>query len=147
MCLSVHRLNPKARLVAACREPANAVKMQKVGAHATVSVVAIGGMRMASEMVRPTVVSFLDTMLREKESPLRVEEVPVPGRLAGAPISSVDLEGLPRSLLLAVRHGSDWVFKPPPDRPMADGEVLIVMTSPEERAILARRLAPRTGVA
>ena len=43
VCLSVHRLNAKARIVAACREPANSVKMQKVGAHATVSVIAIGG--------------------------------------------------------------------------------------------------------
>ncbi len=37
----------------------------------------IGGLRMASEMVRPKVVSFLDNMLRDQENGLRVEEVTV----------------------------------------------------------------------
>lgn len=143
VCLSAHRLNGQARIVSACRLPENAVKMRKAGAHSTVSVVAIGGLRMASEMVRPAVVSFLDTMLRARgESPLRVEEIPVPASLVGQPLAAIDFSPLPRTLLLAVRRGDDWVFKPPADRSLASGDVLIVMTSPEEREALARRLAP-----
>lgn len=144
ICLSAYRLNAQARIVSACHLPENAVKMRKAGANSTVSVVAIGGLRMASEMVRPAVVSFLDTMLRARgESPLRVEEVAVPAALAGRPLSSIAIAGLPRTLLMAVRHGDDWVFKPPADRPLANGDVLVVMTSPEERDALTRLLAAR----
>ncbi|MDI6641440.1 MAG: TrkA C-terminal domain-containing protein [Elusimicrobiota bacterium] len=38
---------------------------------------AIGGMRVASAMLKPAVVSFLDTMLYESGEPLRVEEATI----------------------------------------------------------------------
>ncbi len=42
----------------------------------------IGGLRMASELVRPKVVSMLDRMLRDDRQSLRVEEVTVPDDVA-----------------------------------------------------------------
>jgi voltage-gated potassium channel len=49
----------------------------------------IGGMRLVSEMVRPTVVSFLDLMLRDRDKGMRVEEVRVQAgsALAGLPLT------------------------------------------------------------
>jgi voltage-gated potassium channel len=65
--LTAKQLNPNLRVVAQCNEIKNSQKMRKAGADATVSTTSIGVLRMASEMVRPTVVSFLDTMLRDRE--------------------------------------------------------------------------------
>ena len=47
-------------------------KMRKAGADSIVSPNLIGGLRMASEMIRPAVVSFLDKMLRDKHESLRI---------------------------------------------------------------------------
>ena len=77
--------------------------MRKAGADAVVSPGYIGGLRMASEMIRPTVVSFLDIMLRDRDSNLRVEEVAVPDSLAGKTISELNLEST-RYLPFPERH-------------------------------------------
>src|SRR4030043_908108 len=74
--LTAKQLNPKLRVVARCNDMRNGEEMKKAGADAVVSPCAIGGLRMASEMVRPTVVSFLDIMLRDTGMNLRVEELP-----------------------------------------------------------------------
>ena len=37
----------------------------------------IGGLRLASEAIRPTVVEFIDTMLRDPKKNLRIEEVTI----------------------------------------------------------------------
>ena len=45
------------------------------GADGVVSPNAIGALRMASEMIRPTVVDFLDKMLRSSQGTLRFNEL------------------------------------------------------------------------
>src|SRR5260370_9083408 len=71
----VRQMNPKIRIVARCTDPKFSEKMLKAGANSTVSPNHIGGLRMASEMLRPHVVSFLDLMLKEQSRTLRVEEI------------------------------------------------------------------------
>lgn len=75
--LTARGLNHNLRIVAKSVEEESAEKLRRAGADSIVSPNYIGGLRMVSEMIRPTVVSFLDTMLREKESTLRVEDVEI----------------------------------------------------------------------
>jgi voltage-gated potassium channel len=77
-------------VVAECNEIANGEKIKKAGADAVVSPGFIGGMRMASEMIRPTAVLFLDIMLRDNKN-LREEEVRVHDRFVGKAISDLGL--------------------------------------------------------
>ena len=49
-----------------------------VGSDSVVIPSYIGGLTIASEMIRPSVVSFLDIMLRSKDSTIRVEEIEIP---------------------------------------------------------------------
>lgn len=58
ICLTAKQLNPKVKVVSRCRQVENIGKMEKVGADSVVSTASIGGLRMASVMVRPSVVSF-----------------------------------------------------------------------------------------
>ncbi|OGN95927.1 MAG: potassium transporter TrkA [Chloroflexi bacterium RBG_13_51_36] len=138
--LTAKQLNPKLRVVARCNDMRNGEKMKKAGADAVVSPCAIGGLRMASEMVRPTVVSFLDIMLRDREKNLRVEELPVPESFVGRPISALNLKRFPHALLLAAKTGDNWVYNPSENYVIDRKNTLVFMTTPEGRDELATLL-------
>ena len=87
----------------------NAEKMRRVGADAVISPNSIGGLRMASEMIRPTAVSFLDTTIQDRDSGRRIEEVSVPEGYVGKAVSALDLKSEANLLLLAVRTPTGWV--------------------------------------
>jgi voltage-gated potassium channel len=135
--LTAKQLNPKLKVVARCNDVRNSEKIKKAGADAVVSPTSIGGLRMASEMVRPTVVSFLDTMLRDREKNLRVEELPVPGSFTGKSLSALNLKRHTNALLLAVKTKEDWVYNPSENYVIAPESTLVFMTTPEGREELA----------
>jgi voltage-gated potassium channel len=90
---------------------------------------------MASEMVRPTVATFLDSMLRDRERNLRIEEIPV-GRgsaAIGKRLATLRLNDTPGLLLLALVEpgGGRTHFKPDEALIVEAGTVLIVMGAPE----------------
>jgi voltage-gated potassium channel len=136
--LTAKQLNPAIRVVASCKDLKNMEKMKKAGADAVVSPTSIGGLRMASEMLRSTVVSFLDTMLRDKEKNLRIEEVTVPAVFAGKPLSELPLGKYPHVLLLAVKAEQEWIYNPSQSYMLQSGNTLIFMTTPEERSELEK---------
>ena len=138
--LTAKQLNPRLRVVARCNDTRNTEKMKKAGADAVVSPSAIGGLRMASEMVRPAVVSFLDTMLRDRDKNLRVEEFAVPKSFAGQPISALNLRRYCHALLLAVRTGENWIYNPSESCVIDRENTLVFMTTPEGRDELAEFL-------
>jgi len=135
--LTAKQLNPRLKVVTRCSDMRNSVKMKKAGADAVVSPTAIGGLRMASEMLRPTVVSFLDTMLRDRERNLRVEELPVPESFVGQPISALNLKRCSHTLLLAIKTKGDWVYNPSESHIIDQENTLVFMTTPEGRDEIA----------
>lgn len=134
--LCAKQLNPHIRVVARCNEIKNQDKLKKAGADAVISPTYIGGLRMASEMIRPTVVSFLDIMLRDTSKKLRVEEIPIPDKYTGKDLASLNLKRFRDVLLLAVRSEEKWKYNPPEDHLIKSNDKLILMTSPEERLAL-----------
>jgi voltage-gated potassium channel len=131
--LTARQINPTLKVIARCEIMKNAEKMRSAGADAIVSPTFIGGLRMASEMLRPSVVSFLDEMLRSDEGSLRIEEQAVPDSLVDRPLSDLGLTRFRHLLLLAVKTSTGWLHNPPRSHVMEKGEVLIFMTSPDER--------------
>jgi voltage-gated potassium channel len=96
-------------------------------------------MRIASSMLRPAVVSFLDEMLRTDDK-LRVEEIVVPEACDRRSLG----ESVPANsgyVVLAVRTGSGWQFNPPADFRLQHGNVLVAMATPAGRRELERVLA------
>ena len=137
--LSAKQLNPAVRVVARCHEVGNIEKLKRVGADAIVSPDFTGGMRIASSMLRPAVVTFLDEMLRTDDR-LRVEEVTAPKGFAARTLA----EAAPASrdyIVLAVRAGGSWLFNPPTDFRVEAGATIVVMAHPEGRAALQARLS------
>jgi len=137
--LSAKQLNPNVRVVARCHEVRNIDKLKRIGADAIVSPDFTGGMRIASSMLRPVVVSFLDEMLRTDQG-LRVEEIVLP---QGAPERRIG-ELAPADndyVVLAVRSDGQWEFNPSTERTAKPGATLVVMTTPAGRMKIERRVA------
>ncbi len=145
--LSARTLNARARIVAKVVEPEALPKMMRAGANATVSPNIIGGRRMASELIRPEVVEFLDQMLRDKERTLRLEEVAVPhgSSYAGKALREVPIRRESNALVVAVRDTSrNFFYNPGPDHCLTEGSVLVVLgdsTNVEALRLLIERSA------
>lgn len=138
--ITAKQFNPQVRVVARCNDLKNVDKLKRVGADAVVSPTFIGGLRMASEMVRPEVVSFLDVMLRDKDRNLRIEEVPVPAALVGKALSALHLKRNHDVLLLAVREKEGWVYNPAEEYVLSEQSSLIFMGTPAAREKLEKHL-------
>ena len=138
VALSVKLLNPKARLVARLHDIRNADKARKAGADEIVSPDFTGGMRIASAMVRPHVVNFMDQMLRSDRG-LRVEEVPVPADFCGSTIGQVAPTS-PDYVLLAIHDANAWQFNPDATHPVRAGDILVLMTESAGRLQIEQRL-------
>ncbi len=145
--LSARSLNATARIVAKVTEDEAAPKMLKAGATSVVSPTMIGGMRMASELIRPEVNEFLDQMRRDKDKNLRLEEVPIP---KGSPFANHALREAPirretRVLVVAVRDKQrEFVYNPEPEFVLEEGSTLIVLGDAEGVAKLRTLMIPPT---
>jgi voltage-gated potassium channel len=128
------QMAPKARLVARALDEKAAQRLRQSGADATVSPGNIGGMRMASELLRPSVVTFLDQMLRDENRNLRIEEVRVEQGSAfdGTDVESLRLHEYGTGLLLLALRSRDgsYLFNPPAATQVNGGCHLIVMGDP-----------------
>ena len=128
--------NASLRIVSRCTDIKFSERILKAGANSTVSPNRIGGLRLASEMLRPHVVSFLDLMLKEHSRTLRVEEIEVPAASPwiGRSLGDLNLRGRFNLLPMAIktaeplpgRESSFWV-NPPDSLPLSAAMVVIVM--------------------
>lgn len=131
--LSARQLNPAARIVARVHDPRNADKTRRAGADEIVSPDYTGGMYLASVMLRPQAMNFLDMILRADNN-LRVEEIIVPDSFTACTVASL---GQSREwMLVALRSGADWAFNPPADARIGPGHVLVAIASPAGRRLL-----------
>jgi len=131
LTLTARQLNPSIRIVARGLDDSMNRKLRKAGADATVSPTVIGGLRMASELIRPTVVSFLDTMLRDTSAAIRFEELHITPEsgFVSKTIKSTNLRKSSNLLIVALRRPGDphFEYNPSADTALADGMTLVVL--------------------
>jgi voltage-gated potassium channel len=142
--LTARRLNPKLRIIAKAIDEGTRDKLQQVGANGVVMPEAIGGMRMASELLRPDVVSFLDVMLRNKDETIRIDEIHIAGgsRAVGRTLAESGVLTTEGATLVAISRGSEaYRFNPAPDTTLQADDVLIMLGNTLIIEILERRLA------
>jgi voltage-gated potassium channel len=125
---------PQLRIVARSADKRFSERMLRAGANATVSPTRIGGLRMASEAIRPAVVGFLDLMLQGQAQMLRVEELHIAAgsTWAGRALGDVPLQPEYNLLALAVKSPVEignpkFSVNPPSTLELVPGSVIIVL--------------------
>jgi len=145
LTVSARQTNAALRIVARCAELSHVEKIRRSGADAVVSPNFIGGMRLASELLRPAVVRFLDEMLRDKRTAYRIEEIQLGAQAArlGASLREARIRERFGMTVLAVRAGDQlaWVYNPDADEKLAPGMTLVVLGSAAQVAELRREAA------
>src|SRR5438045_8132072 len=129
--LSIRTMNPKIRIVVKEIEPGMASRFRRAGADAIVNPATIGGLRLVSEMVRPSVVSFLDLMLRDPIHAYRVEELSINAESpwANQPLKDLPLHSEFRLLVAAARKPdeTEFIYNPDGAWVVEAGQTLIVL--------------------
>ena len=92
---------------------------------------------MASEMIRPAAVDFLDSMLRSRKGNLRIHELTVTASAAigGRPIMNSGLKSRYNLLILGCKEPEgEMEFNPSPETVLQTGMTLVVMGDVEDIA-------------
>ena len=144
--LTARQMNPTVRIVSRVSSMHEKEKVKNAGADSVVSPTHMGGLRMASELIRPNVVSFLDTMLRDRGVGRRIDEISFPpdSDFVGKVLADLGLGEVSRALLLACRdREGHWSYNPPPEYTVTPEMTLVVMGTPDEILALSKHLQGR----
>lgn len=128
--LTARGLNKDLRIVSRVVEHESEHKLRIAGADTVVSPNAIGGLRMASVMIRPTVVGFLDLMMREQNT-IRIEEVKLikNSSILGKTLKSSDVGHKTGLIVIAIKRvkSDKYIYNPKPDTAFEPEDTLVVM--------------------
>jgi voltage-gated potassium channel len=138
VCLSARDLVADLTIVARANEEDAVPKLLRAGATQVVSPSASGAARMASAILRPSVVSFLDVATRSPGLSLRMEQAEIgrDSRVAGHTLAEA---AIPRATgLLVIAHKKKdeapghFTFNPLADTRLDEGDEIIVLGTPEQ---------------
>jgi len=122
--------NKNARIVALGIEDKAVSKLKTAGADSVISASVIGGLRIASEMIRPSAVKFLDTMLRQTSGTYRIEEITINAgsSIVNKRLADVALRDKLGLLVLAIiSDGDNMLYNPPANTVLAEKSIIVVM--------------------
>jgi len=138
--LTARQLNPDIQIVARANEKGTESKLLHAGADRVISPFEIAGRQMASTVLRPSVLSFLDTVVHEAGVDLHLEEVNVEATsaLVGHTLRESDLGKRTGCIILGVhdtegqpRLGPGW-HTVPSTLTVSAGDRLIALGSDEQ---------------
>lgn len=133
--VSARLAGAKGRIIARATETAKVERLRRVGADGVVSPDYIGSMRIVSEMLRPTVVRFLDDMLRDRRG-FRFDEVTIAAgsELDGKTMGEASIHETYGMNVVALRGEADplWVANPETSHRLSPGTILVVLGSVDQ---------------
>jgi len=142
--LSAKGLNPNAKVLACQKSLGVREKLLRSGADGVVDPEYIGGLRLASEMIRPITVGFLDSMLRAKDAHFRFDEISVPSNssLIGKPFGDIKggEGGSPLVVAIVAAGSEEYELNPPVARPVRSGDRLVILGEKEALGGLRKRV-------
>lgn len=134
VCLSARDLKPDLTIVARAYEEETLDKLYRAGATHVVSPNVSGAIRMASVLVRPSVVSFLDIATRSSDLALRMEQAAIPegSPLAGRTLAQARIPQETGLIVIAMKKGGSgpegrFLFNPVADTRIEPDDELIVL--------------------
>ena len=134
--LTARNLNKEIYIIANSITDSGREKLLKVGADKTLSAVEISGNRMASLMIKPNIISFLDVITRVGDVELDLEEVIVKkgSYLENKTLNDAEIYKKTGLTVLAIKKIDDekMLFNLPMDYVFKIGDVLIVLGQEEQ---------------
>ena len=134
--LTARNLNNKIYIISNAITKSGNEKLLKVGANKTLSAIEISGNRMASLMIKPNIISFLDVVTRVGDVELDLEEVIVKkgSYLENKTLIEAEIPRKTGLTVLAIKKIEDEkiLFNPPIDYTFKIGDVLIILGREEQ---------------
>jgi voltage-gated potassium channel len=142
VCLSARDQKRDLEIVARAYEEETVPKLYRAGANHVVSPNASGAIRMASYMLRPVVVSFLDVATRSPDLTLRMEQerVSESSPHVGQALADIKLPHYTGLIVIGIRKKNPpeavedytYVFNPQADTRLDAGDIMIVLGKPDQ---------------
>ncbi len=134
--VSARVLNPNINIISRSVDINTESKLYNAGANFVISPNIVEGMRMASVILRPTVVNFLEVMTRGEGLAVQMEEIVIPkdSSFKNKKLADIRIPSRTGLIVLAVKHskGLKWQFNPGPDFVLKERDEVIVLGEPEK---------------
>jgi len=134
-------MRPALQIIARARNESSEPKLLRAGADRVVNPQQLGGDRMASFVIQPHVVDFVDVVMHDGTLEFRLEELTVSADspLAGRSLRSAHIRDVTGALVLAIRRPDGaFITNPKPEDAIEAGDVLISVGTVEQLGALAR---------
>jgi voltage-gated potassium channel len=130
LVMTVKLLNPSLFVLARTMDDEAEKKILQIGANKVVSPYSVSGLRIAQALIRPTVVDFVDLIIRRQELSLFMEEFVVKkdASIVHQTLKSCDLRRVANVIVAAIKKpGKELIFNPSPDVEIEMGDTLLVL--------------------
>jgi voltage-gated potassium channel len=132
--LTARDLNRDLRIFARASSPGTDKRLLKAGADRVVSPYATGAIRIAQNILRPTVTDFLELALSGEGMGLGMEEIRIPdnSKLTGMELMDSGIRSNYDLIVVAIkRAGGAMIFNPPPQETLQAGDILVAIGAAE----------------
>jgi voltage-gated potassium channel len=132
--LTARGLNPHLKIIARASEDSAEKHLLTAGADAVVSPYSFAGQRIAQSLLRPHVVSFLDTATTHLGMDLEIGEIHITSSstFAGKTLESSRIRKERGVIVLAIKRREGMRFNPAPDERIEVDDCLIAMGEPAQ---------------
>ena len=143
--LTARGLNPHLKIIARASEDAAEKHLRTAGADSVVSPYSFAGQRIAQSLLRPHVVSFLDTATTHLGMDLEIGEIHITtgSKFAGKTLESSRIRQERGVIVLAIKRRDTMRFNPAPDERIEPDDCLIAMGEPGQLRQLEESVASR----
>lgn len=135
LVLTVRLINPSVFILSKALDEEAEKKILQIGANRVVSPFKLSGLKIAQGLIRPTLVDFMDLIIRRKELALFIEEFVVKkdSRIVNSTLKQCDIRRTANVIVVAIKKpGEDIVFNPSPDFRIDIGDILLVLGDKKE---------------
>jgi len=132
--LTARGLNPRLKIIARASEDGAEKHLLTAGADSVVSPYLFAGQRIAQSLLRPHVVTFLDTATTHLGMDLEIGEIHITpeSAFAGKTLESSRIRQERGVIVLAIKRNDAMRFNPAPDERIKSGDCLIAMVEPAQ---------------
>jgi voltage-gated potassium channel len=130
LVLTVRLINPSIFVLSKALDDEGERKILQIGANKVVSPYRLSGLKIAQGLIRPTLLDYMDLIIRRKELPLYMEELVVKkdSKIVNRDLAECDIRRTANVIVVAMKEpGKDIEFNPSPHTKIRTGDILLVL--------------------